>query len=57
MDKPLSVPRILQWRGFTWCVTGPGIWGMEVRQCSPGAMPAVEGLGDEVIQKLKQSVK
>jgi len=45
----IGVPRILQWRGFTWRGTGPRVWETKVPQWRKS--------GDEVPQKLTQNVK
>jgi len=35
----IGVPRILQWRGFTWRGPDQGVWGTEVPQWGSGAKP------------------
>jgi len=40
MSMTVGVPRILQWREFTWWGPGQGIWGTEVPQLGPGANPS-----------------
>jgi len=53
----IGVPRILQWRGFTWLVARPG----GLRDGNPPVRSrgkaSVRSLGDKVLQKLKQNVK
>jgi len=47
VTSALGVPKILQWRRFTWWGAGPGreVWGREFPVGSRGKAP-VWGLGD-----------
>jgi len=47
----IGIPRILQWRGFTWWGAEPGIRGTDVPQWGPEEKPRYRGSGDEVLQK------
>jgi len=52
----IGVPRILQWRGFTWWGPGKQVWGPQslraVQVQSPGRRS-----GGRSAQKLKQNMK
>jgi len=41
----IGVPRISQWRGFTWWGTGPGDLGDEIFQWGLGEKPQYMGSG------------
>ena len=53
--RAVGIPRILQWKEFTWWGQGQGVRETEVPQWK-GKAP-VEGMGNEVPLKLKQRVE